>query len=458
VVAKVDPQVWNLASPVKVGTYLYHTSATSVPESRQEEAPSSVNAPQRLKLWVPSPTGAALAVAQVSSRDALQGVRRALIEFYGATGVDPDAPQEVARRFGINRNLTWKLSRVTHASDPFATLNHLPGNQGMELAIKAFEKAGAPAESVGQLRSAMQQLISVIDEHAGDREHIELTLESMGVFKREALAESGRELAFRGTSMIWGVQARTRVAMGFLAPSKGGDSGDLDYVMIAGLVGFRRLRASAQWRLHRAQIHDDKGGNLRLNDRLEEIEPKKPGDTPMMFSEFCSPNMPAMQSVPGPDGHEFILPGGQVGNRAAFDSYFGYIYRGLSGVKSVANEFGSVAAALTLPVESMVFDLMYHRDVPIPDNPELLVYGFPHGGPDDPTAQAVQNLLPISEIPAELAGSPPALATPLVPKITKIAERVYARMGWNASEFRGLRVHLRYPPMSTKVVMRWPLK
>src|SRR4051812_36182446 len=105
------------------------------------------------------------------TRHALQGVRRGLIELYGAIGADPTAPQEVARRFGMNRNLTWKLSRVINASDPFATLNHLPGEQGLDLAVGAFEKAGAPADAIKNVREAVQHLRDVVGTHAGDRDH-----------------------------------------------------------------------------------------------------------------------------------------------------------------------------------------------------------------------------------------------------------------------------------------------
>src|SRR5215471_507782 len=96
------------------------------------------------------------------TRQALQGVRGGLIELYGAVGADPTAPQDVARRYGLNRNLTWKLSRVINASGPFASLNHLPGYQGLELAIGAFESAGASREAVEQLRAAVRRFTEVV--------------------------------------------------------------------------------------------------------------------------------------------------------------------------------------------------------------------------------------------------------------------------------------------------------
>lgn len=389
------------------------------------------------------------------SRVALQAMRRSLIDLYNALGADPQTPQEVARTFRINRNLTWKLSRVMGAADPFASLNHLPGERSMELAMGAFSKAGAPAEAVESVREAMRTLQSVVKEHAGDREHLELTLESMGLLEREASAETSRELAFKGSSGVWGLQARTRVAVAFAAPGREADT--FDYVIIAGLVGFRRLRSSVQWRLYRAQAHDDRGGRLKEGQGFEEIEPKKPGELPMLIREFCSPNMPPLITQQSADGLEICLPGGEVGNRAAFDCFFGYIYRGVPARRTEGNEHGSAAATVTLPVEQLLFDLILHKDVPMPSEPEVSLYGFPHGGPEDPSAQTERNLLPMNERLVELAGHPPAVGTPAAPRLAKLNEFIFERMGWKPTDFGGRRILLRHPPMTSRLVVRWPL-
>jgi hypothetical protein len=390
------------------------------------------------------------------SRAALQSVRRALIELYDAVGSDPEQPQEVARRFDLNRNLTWKLSRVINAMDPLAALNHLPGHAGMELAIEAFERAGAPAAAGAGVREALSAFASVVKEHAGDRDQLELILESMGMIDREASTLNGRELAFRGNSSVWGVQARTRLALMMVAPGR--LEGTHDYTMLSGFVGLRRLRPSVQWRLARAQIHNDRGEALDDGQGLEEINPKQPGDMPLIIREFCSPNMPELLSRPSGGELEICLPDGQVGNRAAFDCYFGYAYRGISSRPSPDNLYGSAASSITLPVESLVFDLIVHRDVRMNELPEAAMYGFPHGGPDGPGAQTALNQLPLQERVVELAGCPPALATPLVPGLARMASTLYTRMRWNPADFRGMRLHVKHPPMASRVVMRWPLE
>lgn len=387
------------------------------------------------------------------SRQALQGVRRALIELYAAAGADPGAPQEVSRRYGVNRNLTWKLSKVINAQGPFASLNHLPGQQGVDLAVGAFENAGVPQSAVNQVRLAMRRFMEVVEIHAGDREHLELTLESMGVLERDS-ADIGRELAFRGNSAVWGVQARTRLTAAFLAPSTSkGD--EHDAVLISGLIGFRRLRPNVTWRLFRSQTCNDQGADLHGGP--EEFEPKAAGEQPLLLREFSSPQMPDLGFLDTPQGREFHLPAGEVGNQAVFDCVYGYIVRGLPAYRRAGDEVGSFAVPITLPAEHLLFDIVHHTSVPVSEAVEAAMYGFPHGGPDDMTEQTVKNQLPMSEKPSELAGSPPAVATPLAPVLSRIAERVYARMGWKAEDFRGVRLQVQHPPMSSRVVLRWKL-
>ena len=390
------------------------------------------------------------------SQEALQDVRRALIELYAVAGADPKNPQEVARQFGMNRNLTWKLSRVINAPDPFASLNHLPGQQGIDLALSAFEKSGVPGESITHVKTALARLEKVVDVHAGDRDHFELTLESIGIFEREHRLDSGRELAYRGNSMIWGIQARTRFCAAFFAPNPQ-QPDTVDIAQVVGLIGFRRLRPSARWRLFRLQMHDDIGGAIPKAKIPEEIQPSESGQAPLILPEFCSPNMPPVESVMTPDGQEFVLPGGPIGNQAAFDCFFGYVARGLPAYRAPMNEFASIGAPITLPVEVLVFDLILHRDLPMASAPVVEVYGFPHGGVESPAAQTIHNLLPINQEPVGLPGNPPALATPLVPRYSQIAARVYERMGWNPGDFRGLRVEMPYAPMSSRVVLKWNL-
>lgn len=392
----------------------------------------------------------------MESRDALQELRRSFIELYAAIEADVEAPQDVARRFGLNRNLTWKLSRVITAEDPFAALNHLPGNQGITLALQAIEKGGAPRAAVSQVERALEEFQRVVEAHADDRAQLELTLEAAGLLAREAGFESGRELAFRGNSAIWGVQAKTRLSFAVLGPNKS-DESLCDIAHVGGIIGVRRLRPQTEWRLFHIQQHDETGTAMAQLFRPQPLEPGEPDGMPGLISGFSSPSVPHIDIRRHSSGVEFMLPAGPVGKSGVFDAFIGFAVRNLPRYRNAENPSGSIATLVSMPYERSVSDILIHRKLLPTGGLSAKLYGFPHGVLDTPVAQTVKNELPMTERIVQLAGSPPAVAMSHVPRYGQLLNHVMKRMEWNASEFVGYRLVMDHPPMSSKIVLKWDL-
>lgn len=388
------------------------------------------------------------------SKRALQGVRSSLIQLYAAVGADPSTPQVVARQFDINRNLTWKISRVIGAADPFASLVHLPGDSGLDIALDAFRRAGAPETAIQSVQIAMRELDEVAEVHAGDRPHLEMILDSMGLLGSPSRLENSRELAFRGNSAIWGVQAKARVTVGFAAPSSDGST--LDLVLVGGFAGLRRLRQTSPWRLFRfAGYNDD--GTPQVAREESEIEPEHNGGVWRLLRRFCSPNMPPINVSQKGTTTEYTLPAGPVGNLGAFDCFFGEIVRHANAYAKPDDRFGEFSSLVTLPAENLIFDLILHRDVKLASAPAFSIYGFPQGFGENLAVSRPDWELPLTEPVRELAGTPPTVANPLVPRYQELVQSVYTRMGWRPADFYGLRVTMRHPPMQSLAVMRWEL-
>ena len=384
-----------------------------------------------------------------AGRTALDRIRWALIEVYNAVGADSAKPQDVSRRFGLNRNLTWKLSRVITAEEAFGALNHLPGNQGIELALTKFAEAGASASLIQNVREAVRQFMEVVTTHAGDRDQFELTLESMGLFEREYRIDTARELAFRGNSMIWGVQVATRLATAIAIPT----SADLCcYIQLTGLVGFRTLRPGINWRLFRRSVFSDKSDGQIATP--QPIFPVTPGDTPTIIREFCSPRVPRISVVDAPDGQDFMLEGGAVGNLGSFDAFFGYRADGLTRFRTPENRYGASAASLSAPAECLISDLLVHKDMAPAAMPQVFVYGFPHGGMEGPSAQTRQNEINCPNSLKQLPSSLTALATPRIPKYHKHLAAIFEHLSLDPADFLMYRVQLQYPIMPSRVVVR----
>lgn len=386
----------------------------------------------------------------------LGGLRGALIELFASVDADPGAPQEVSRRFGLNRNLTWKISKIIESIDGFGAIQHLPGAAGWDIFLASVGSAGVPEARLEAVRKWLREFEEFVTLHAGDRTQLELMLDSMGVGSRgEGQLDMSRQLAYQGNSGILGVQAKVRVTAAFVVPSKT-DPTRVDCALVGGLVGFRRLRPNVSWPLFRFTHHTD--GKPSRPGNVEEIELKRSADeVPRLLRRFCSPNLPQIRTAMLADATEYVLPSGPVGNSGQFSCFFGDVVRGEQRYAKPGDEYCEFGSHITLPVETLVFDLLVHEGLEVALPPAVLVFGRPDGVPYDPRTVRDENLIPLSERAAPLAGRPPAVATPLVPHYAEIVQAVVDRLGFEAGEMRGYRLVLKHPPMNSTVVLRCDL-
>lgn len=390
-------------------------------------------------------------------QSAVQDIRAALIELYARAGLDPEAPQDVSRKLKLNKNLTWKIAKVIAADDGFSAIQHLPGAAGWEILFTALSKLGSVEHELDRVRDACGRFDDFVTLHAGDRANLELILDSMGVGRAGTNPmEASRELAFQGNSGIWGVQARVRTATGFVMPAAEPDK--VDIALIAGFVGFRQLRTGVSWPLFRFQTYSDKG-ELRPRHGEPIEDAASPDSPPNLIRSFCSERLPAIQRRERPNNTiEYCLNGGQVGNLGAFNCFFGDISRGYPRYATPEDSVGEFGSTVVVPVETMMFDVFVHRDIRLSGTPEVVVYGHAGYGGLEPINWNEDNRLPLSDRCSELPGTPPVVATTLVPEYPRLIRLAMDRFGRSLEEFAGYRMVMRYPPMPSTILLRWPLE
>lgn len=391
---------------------------------------------------------------EVECQRVIAGVRGSLLELYASLAVDPELPQEAIRKFGVNKNLAWKVSKILSTADGLPAIQHFPGAPGWEIMLAAIRDAGGPEPLLDRVRAALESFDQFVSRHAGSRANLELILDSMGLGGAGGQLEASRLAAYQGNSGIWGVQVRTRMTAGFVVPSA--TRGRVDGALVGGLLGFRCLRPGVSWPLFRFQCYNDDG-----TPRRKESEPLEAGDghtsLPSLIRSFSSPALPPIASHVIGNSVEHVLQPTTVGNLGAFDCFFGEVVRGNTRYRDASNTHAEFSSSVTLPIESLVFDIFVHRDLELAAPPAMDVFGRPAGGPADPTTHRDPYRIPIHERCVELVGQPPVLVTPLMPRHPDLVAMVTARLGFPLSEFRGFRATLKYPPMPATVVIRWPL-
>jgi hypothetical protein len=388
-------------------------------------------------------------------QSALRGFRAAMIDLLAAVGGDPTKPQDLARQFGLSRNLTWKISKVVNAADPVSAVPHIPGAAGLRIFFRSLGDAGAPRHLVEEAQRAADEFDRVVKVHTGDRNTLEIMVSSMlpAAAQGEQIEQS-RKLAYQGNSGTWGVRAKAQIALNVLAPNAA-DPDQADLVQVGGLVGFRRLRSDARWLLFRRERWSDDAASLGQDVR-ESLDPDHPVDRGVpLLGDYCSKPIPDIDFVAGGDEEQYELPAGPVGNTAALTCIYGQVTRKVGAAYAEGpGEYSEIGCNLITPAEHLVLDLLVHRDYDWAMNPELLVLSRLDGGAMGMGSRRERNVLAVAETIADLGWGAAAVATPLVPRYAQLVRDVFDRVGWSTDDFRAFRFSMSYPPIPTAVLMR----
>jgi hypothetical protein len=384
-------------------------------------------------------------------------LRSSILGLMASVNQDVSNPQAIARQFGLDKNLTWKISKVVQESDAFAALAHFPGQASVRALLKAFERAGATESSVRAMRQAAADFDHIVRVHSGDRVTLDMMLDNLVAERRHERMEIHRRTLYRGLSATWGVQARLQLCVNVVAPSD--DPDWVDVAWLSGLVELRRLRRDTPWAIASVGKFADDGSPLPVGT-LEALDPRFNGpDTAPLLGDFCSKPLPDIRPAP-PAGNmvRYQLVQGQVGKLAAVSCIIGLKGRSLVRRTKAENyTCGEHGARLYTPAELLIHDLYVHRDLRYAMSPELAVYSHMPGGLMYPGCEPGQGLLPVGDPVVSLGSQPPDVLTPEFPRYSKMIHYVFERSGWDMHDFAGFRVKLPYPPIPALAVLRYPL-
>jgi hypothetical protein len=384
-------------------------------------------------------------------------LRSSILGLMASVDQDASNPQALARQFGLDKNLTWKISKVVQENDAFAALAHFPGQASVRALLKAFERAGASENSVRAMREAAADFEHVVRLHSGDRVTLDMMLDNLVAAGRHERMEVHRRSLYRGLSATWGVQARLQLCVNVIAP--GSDPDWVDVAWLSGLVDLRRLRRDTPWAIASVGKFADDGSPLPIGT-IKALDPRfDRDDAAPLMGDFCSKPLPDVQAARAAGGLvRYQLVEGPVGKLAAVSCIIGLLGRSLVRRTSAENyTCGEHGARLYTPTELLIHDLFVHRDLSYAMSPELAVYSHMPGGLIYPGCAPDQGLLPVGDPVISLGGQPPDVLTPEFPRYAKMIQYVFTKAGWNMNDFSGFRVKLRYPPIPAVAILRYPL-
>lgn len=390
-------------------------------------------------------------------RQAMLGARAALTELIAAIDGDASRPQDLSRRFGINRNMAWKLSRLIRADDPVPLIGHLPGTSGLRILLDTCARHGASSAACTAVREAVDGLDTVVRRHAGDRAGLDMLLTSMATGDDAVdVQEPARRQAFVGNASIWGVQARLQFGLHVQRPSAD-DPDAIDATAVTGLLGFQRLRPTARWPLMRLQgLTRDADGRLH-STKVHPLAADAAPDAPPLLPAFSSLPPSRLARVERDDAVLWELREGAVGRTGLVDCVFGRRAPNLaSQYADHEGDAGWITLPLFTPVEAMQLDVLVHRDLSFADAvPSVHLLSRLEGHEEAPLSDDTRHELPVAGRRLDL-GSPPAMSSPASVRHAELTAWVLDHLGARAEEFRAWRLVLSYPPIPSTPALRFP--
>lgn len=380
-------------------------------------------------------------------------VRARLHECLASAGINPSESQELTRRLGLSRSVGWRFSRVVTVDDPYQAMQHLPSGEGVQILAASFRRISVPGTLVESLVSAYADFETVVQAHIGDRSALELFLDSLAGAGSVDRLEASRKSLFRGGSAVWGMQAKARIALHILAPSRNNPS-KVDIGLVGGFIGFRRLRTGVAWPFAQRSIVDATGASIAPAAGVERIGGAVEGDELGLIRGFCTPTMPRIQSQATRAGLSYVFDEGPVGNAGLFDVFSGSVVRAVADRWRTPREtHADISTPCTAPVESLQFDVLLHKSLNFGTTPEVVQIAHAADG------QAEWNgyQLPLEDRMTILRGYPLSLATALMPRYEELVFEVLAQVGGSVREFDALRLVQRFPPMHTSIIARFQL-
>jgi hypothetical protein len=398
---------------------------------------------------------------QTDLKEVSRALRASLAAMVASVGLDPKDPQSLTRQWGVNKKLSWKISKIVQTEDPFLSLQHLPGSEGVEILLKKGKAAGVAPKYVKATIDAVHQFDRLVEVHCGDRATFEimgsdLSAGEVGGAGRQQ-QELNRKQFFQGASSIWGAQARVNLKVRLIAPSEGAGPGveKIDQVTLAGLIDFRRLRENLPWVLFSRGGTNNDGTPIKLPE-VEPLDPRAAGDAAPLMLDFCSSPLPPLNNIRNENFVASELAPGKVGNAGVLTCVYGGIERATKHSWTEQDQsFGHMILS-NVPAEVLIFDLYVHESISyaLPPTPILssLLGPVARGG-----IEHDRYPLPLNDPLIELGSASIAPVTSEVPEYAEMLDTIFSRTGWNRRAFRGFRVRMAYPAVPAMLVMKYSL-
>lgn len=367
----------------------------------------------------------------------------------------PARPPDLQRTLGIDRNLAWKIHRLTHARTAAEAATFVPGAGAMTILAEALLRVGVPAPLIAAVSQTFESYDAAVRTHAGDRTTARQILEAETGGPDAGNDLGLRRAAFRAGAFVAGVRARVHLQTYVVAPSV--RSGWSDLLAVRGFYDVQRLRPDSLFLMPR--LKTARKGDAQFSEPpIRPLDPLSLGENVPLIRDFCSRPVPGFREVAREDGGiEDELAEWPVGRTAAVTLVAGIESRQHSRhVADAPGDRSRLGARLRVPCETLVLDQFVSRDLGGAEAPEVEVFSELSGDASWFTRRASGLRVPMSVQVQRLGTGLDGAASPDVPRYLQLLQFAFNAGRLDPQKFEGYRVRIEFPLLPTGVSLVRP--
>ena len=381
-----------------------------------------------------------------------------MAEVVGAVSGEIGTAVELERTLKLDKRLSWRIFRITRATEPLSVGAHIPGRASIKKFMNAAARRGASPTMIESVEAVYRDFEQLVKTHAGDRSSFDSLVSAFDRDAAQQMDLQQRRAAFRAESHILGIQAHTQLNCSILHPSTNPEKDDL--ISIRGIIGLLQTRRHRRWVISRSRVrpNNDVSQQAYAESARQALDSKAEAKHGVeLLSEFCSRPLPQIRSFTTKDRHvntELVLEA--VGKDSAVTCMLGSIWKETLG--HYQNEHSPDNGAVVLvrtPVETLIHDLVVFKGMYGRINPDVIVISDHDGRGSE--LESDGDLLDMDLSVTYLGQGPSVLQTLDVPRYPEMAQYAFDRLGWDGEKFDVYRCRVEYPVMPSSVVVRFDL-
>ncbi len=362
---------------------------------------------------------------------------------------------------GLTRTLAWKVLRLSRGEDVLAAAEHLPGQDGIAIVLRAASSAGARQADIEAVRQSTDRLYSMVGEHASSLPELRRLIQGLGANRHERTDLLQRRAAMEANSQIWGVRAAVEYRADIVIDRDTSSTCDrCDRAFIKGFVDLVRANEDSRFeflRTYNARSMSD--SEPYPTDSLSIFPEQESEGVSFIRASSSNPLPPVSRRTWADSSESFDLLPGSVGKSGATTVMLGqmmpsFVYRRATARVPAFHQM----IRLVTPVELVCVELIVQRSIYQEFTPTVRLYDMMRAHLPIANEYNIEPPRMNTDVRITAMGSadkvPPILE---VPGHAEMLRSVYERLGCRPEDFDVWQVRLRYPPLPTTMICGFEL-